>query len=81
MKLYVSFRSDIEPPTKMASGNFNKLKKRMKDEGEEGAEYTVGLFDIKPNLENLCQAIEDVTQLPADEITEYVIKNGQLREA
>lgn len=79
MKLYVAFRTDVDPPTRTARGSFTILKKEMKEAGE-GAEFTVVLYDIKPNLENLCQAIEDVTELDADWTADYYIKQDQLRE-
>lgn len=80
MKVYVSFRTDIDQPTKLASPSMTKLKADMKLEGD-GAEFTVVLYDIKPNVENLCAAIVDVTDLEAESSQDYRINaQGQLRE-
>jgi hypothetical protein len=80
MKIYVAFRTDVEPNTKIASPSFTKLREELKG-NDPGAEFTVVLFDFKPNVENLCKAIVDVTEIPADSATEYRINaQGQLRE-
>jgi hypothetical protein len=80
MKVYVSFRTDVEPNTRIASPSFTKIKEALK-EHEPGAEFTVVLFDFKPNVENLCKAIVDVTEIQADSATDYKINaQGQLRE-
>jgi len=80
MKIYVAFRTDTDEVERMASPSFTKLKESMKKAGE-GAEFTVALYDIKPNVENLCKAIVDVTDLGADSSTEYRVNaQGQLRE-
>lgn len=84
MKIYVAFRTDTEQIERMASPSMTKLKAQMKgpeDEPHVGAEYTVVLYDIKPNVENLCKAIVDVTDLDAESSTEYRVNaQGQLRE-
>ena len=50
-------------------------------ESVENAEYTVVLYDFKPNLANVCQAITDVTELEALWSLDFKISdNGQLRE-
>jgi len=47
---------------------------------DPGAEFTVILFNFKPNVENLCLAIVDITDIPAESATEYRINpQGQLR--
>lgn len=82
-----------EQPVKWANPSFTKLKGMMKGEldtnGEKlknpldmkGAEFTVVLYDFKPNVSNICQAIMDITELPADSATDYRINDhGQLRE-
>jgi hypothetical protein len=80
MKVYVAFRTDEDPPTKQASPSFTKLKEQMKEAGV-GAEFTVVLYDIKPNVENLCKAIVDVTDLDAESATDFRVNEaGQLRE-
>jgi hypothetical protein len=80
MKVYVAFRTDVDPPTRDASPSFTKLKEAMKGAGA-GAEFTVVLYDFKPNVANVCQAIMDVTELDADSATDYRINDhGQLRE-
>jgi hypothetical protein len=83
MRIYVAFRTDVDPPTKTVRGSFAVLKSLMKGEDEPnvGHEYTVVEYDIKPNLANLCQAVEDVTELPAESATYYrVNEQGQLRQ-
>lgn len=97
MKVYVAFRTDDDVPeglpTKMANPSFTKLKAMMKGEmgtdGEKlkkpidmvGAEFTVVLYDFKPNVANVCQAIVDVTELDAESATDYRVNDqGQLRE-
>jgi hypothetical protein len=97
MKIYVAFRTDEAPegaPTKMANPSLTKLKLMMKGEmdpvsGEKlkkpidmvGAEFTAVLYDFKPNVANVCQAIVDVTELDAESATDYRINDhGQLRE-
>ena len=80
MKIYVAHRTDVDPTTRMASGSFTKLKEQMKEAGG-GAEFTVVLHDFKPNVENVCQAIMDVTECDAVESTDYRVNDqGQLRE-
>ena len=80
MKIYVAFRTDTDPVEKMASPSFTKLKEQMKETGE-GAEFTVALYDFKPNVENLCKAIVDVTDLGAESASDYRVNaQGQLRE-
>lgn len=80
MKIYVAFRTDVEPPTRMASPSFTKLKEQMKEVGA-GSEFTVALYDFKPNVGNVCQAIVDVNEIGADSATEYRVNDqGQLRE-
>ena len=79
MKIYVAFRTDVDPPTRLASPSFTKLKKELQQ--TKNASYTVALFDIKPNVENLCKAITDVTELEADEATDYIVNaQGHLRK-
>jgi len=81
MKIYVAYRTDVDPPTKLADGSFTTLRKLMKAEGP-GAEFTVALYDFKPSLANLVQAIVDVTELPAESATDYRVNDhGHLREA
>lgn len=97
MKVYVAFRTDDDVPegmpTKMANPSFTKLKGMMKGEldqnGEKlkkpidmsGAEFTVVLYDFKPNVANVCQAIVDVTEIGAESATDYRVNDhGQLRE-
>ncbi len=84
MKIYVAFRTDEiedeEVPKRFAGPSFTKLKESMKDAGA-GAEFTVVLYDFKPNVANVCQAIVDVTELDADSATDYRVNDhGQLRE-
>lgn len=84
MKVYVAFRTDDvddeDIPKRMASPSFTKLKESMKEAGG-GAEFTVVLYDFKPNVANVCQAIADVTELEATSATDYRINDqGQLRE-
>ena len=84
MKIYVAFRTDDDPPEdaalKMASPSFTKLKEQMKEAGG-GAEFTVALYDFKPNVGNVCQAIVDVNEIGADSATDYRVNDqGQLRE-
>ena len=80
MKIYVAFRTDVEPPTRMASPSFTKLKEQMK-ESDPGSEFTVALFDFKPSVGNVCQAIVDVTEIGAESATDYRVNDhGQLRE-
>ena len=83
MKVYVAFRTDeIEDaePTRLASPSFTKLKEQMKEAGP-GAEFTVALYDFKPNVANVCQAIVDVSELDAESATDYKVSDsGQLRE-
>ena len=80
MKIYVAFRTDEEIPTRIASPSFTKLKESMKEAGA-GAEFTVALFDFKPSVGNVCQAIVDVTELDAESSTDYRVNDsGQLRE-
>ena len=79
MKIYVAFRTDVDPPTRTAEGSFNKLKRRLVD--TIGAEYTVATFDIKPDLVSICAAIVDVTTLEADEAAQYKVnERRQLRK-
>ena len=79
MKVYVSFRTDVEPNTRIASPSFTKIKEALKTH-DKGAEFTVVLFDFKPNVENLCKAITDVTEIDAESATSYRINaQGQLR--
>jgi len=79
MKVYVAFRTDVEPTTRIANPSFTKLKGLLKDH-DPGAEFTVVLFNFKPNVENLCLAIVDITDIPAESATEYRINpQGQLR--
>lgn len=97
MKIYVAFRTDDgapeDAPTKMANPSFTKLKSMMKGEMSpdgvklkkpidmSGAEFTVVLYDFKPNVANVCQAIVDVTELDAESATDYRVNDhGQLRE-
>ena len=80
MKVYVAFRTDGETVEKLANGSYTKLQKEMKEEGA-GAEFTVVLYDFKPNLANVCQAVMDVTELPGEWSKEFRINDqGQLRE-
>lgn len=80
MKIYVAFRTDGEAVEKTANGSFTKLKEFMKETGD-GAEFTVVLYDFKPNLANVCQSITDVTELEAEWSKEFRINSsGQLRE-
>jgi hypothetical protein len=80
MKIYVAFRTDVEPPTRIASPSRTKIKEALKGY-EAGAEFTVVLFNFKPNAENLCKAIVDVTEIDAEEATSYRINvQGQVRE-
>jgi hypothetical protein len=78
MKFYVAHRTDVDPPTKMASGSKTLLKADMKACGD-GAEFTLVLHDVKPNLANFVQAVMDVTELDAVEATDYYVSHGQLR--
>jgi hypothetical protein len=93
MKIYVAYRTDGDAVEKMALGSFNKLKAVMKGThnmtGKKlkkpvdmiGAEFTVVLYDFKPNLDNICQAVTDPQELPALESYEYrVNEHGQLRQ-
>lgn len=81
MKIYVAHRTDVEPSTRMASGSMTKLKEMMKATKEE-AEFTVVLHNVKPNVENFCTAIVDVTDLDAEESWGFRLnKHGQLRKA
>ena len=93
MKIYVAFRTDVEPNKKMACGSMTILKGRMKGThgatGKKlkkpidriGAEFTVVLYDFKPNLTNVCQAISNVTELPGTWELEFKInEQNQLRE-
>jgi hypothetical protein len=93
MKIYVVFRTDTEETERTANGSLTKLKGYMKGThnalGEPlkkpvdktGAEYTVVLYEFKPNLTNVCQAVMDVTELDALKSWEFRINNiGQLRE-
>jgi hypothetical protein len=97
MKIYVTFRTDDDAPedapTKMANPSLTKLKLMMKGEmspeGEKlkkpidmaGAEFTVVLYDFKPNVANVCQAIVDVAEIIATSATYYRVNDhGQLRE-
>lgn len=78
MKVYVAFRTDVDPPPRLASPSFTKLKKQMVI--TKNADYTVALYDIKPNVENLCKAIVDVTDLDAEEAMYFhVNEQGHLR--
>lgn len=92
MKIYVAFRTDEDPPSRMAEGSFNKLRGRMKGthdaSGKQlkkpidmvGAEFTVAEYNFKPNLTNVCQAIADVADLGAESATSYrVNEQNQLR--
>lgn len=84
MKIYVAFRTDEvedeDVPKRIAGPSFTKLKEQMKEAGA-GAEFTVALYDFKPNVENVCKAIVDVTDLGADSATDYRVNDhGQLRE-
>lgn len=80
MKVYVAFKTDEDPPTRQASPSFTKLKEEMK-KADAGSTFTVVLYDFKPNVANVCQAIMDVTELDADSATDYRINDqGQLRE-
>lgn len=84
MKIYVAFRTDDvddeDALMRMASPSFTKLKESMKEAGS-GAEFTVALYDFKPNVDNMCKAIVDVTDIGADSATDYrVNSSGQLRE-
>lgn len=84
MKIYVAFRTDeVEDediPKRIAKPSFTILKGLMKEAGP-GAEFTVALFDIKPSVGNVCQAIVDITELDAESSTDYRINDhGQLRE-
>lgn len=78
MKIYVAHRTDVDPPRVVgASGSFTKIKKRMK----KGRTYTVVLHDFKPNLDNICTAIVDVTDLDAEWARDYVVTEaGHVRE-
>lgn len=79
MKIYVAFRTD-KKVKKMASPSMTKLREQMKKKGE-GAAFTVALFDFKPNVENLCKAIVDVTDIGAESASYFRINaQGQLRE-
>lgn len=81
MKIYVAHRTDVEPSTRMASGSMTKLKELMKETKEE-AEFTVVLHNVKPNVENFCKAIVDVTDLDAEESWDFRLnQHGQLRKA
>jgi hypothetical protein len=80
MKIYVAFRTDVDPPTRIANGSFTTIKKLMKEEGS-GAEFTLALYDFKPSLVNMCQAIMDVTEIGAESAIDYhVTDKGHLRE-
>lgn len=83
MKVYVAFRTDVADgtaPPKMASNSFTKLKEQMKEAGA-GAEFTVAIYDFKPSVANVCQAIVDVNELGAESATDYRVNDhGQLRE-
>ena len=93
MKIYCAFRTDEDPPSRMTEGSFNKLRARMKGTHDAsgkklkkpldmaGAEFTVVLYDFKPSLPNVCQAIADVTDLAAESATRYRVNDqNQLRE-
>jgi hypothetical protein len=93
MRIYVAFRTDEDPPTRMAEGSFNKLRGRMKGthaaNGKKlkkpismvGAEFTVAEYNFKPNLTNVCQAVADITEMDAESATSYRInEQNHLRE-
>jgi len=97
MKIYVAFRTDEHDdddiPQRMATPSLTKLKLMMKGEagpdGEKlkkpiamaGCEFTVALYDFKPSVGNICQAIIDITELDAESSTDYRVNDhGQLRE-
>lgn len=84
MRIYVAHRTDVDPPTKMASGSISTLRDRMRGPSKKpniGADYTVVEHDIKPDLANLCQAIEDVTEIDAvSALYFHVNDKGHLRE-
>lgn len=79
MKVYVAHRTDVDPSRRWASGSFTKLKVRMKK--KRGATFTVVLHEFKPNLDNICAAIVDVTDLDAEWARDYqVTEAGHVRE-
>lgn len=80
MRIYVAFRTDTDQGEKTANGSLTKLKAEMKAAGS-GAEFTVGEYNFKPNLSNVCQAIVDVTDLDAESAVYFRVNDqGQLRE-
>ena len=78
MKIYVSFeQTGADSVEKMASGSLTKLLNKLR---KQGGEFTVALFDVKPNVDNICKLIVDVTELEAEWVREYVAADGRLRE-
>lgn len=95
MKVYVAFRMDENEADdqRFANGSMTILSKMMKGtvdkEGKErkkpvdmsGSEWTVVLYDFKPNVANVCKAIVDVTDITAVSGKDYRVNDhGQLRE-
>jgi hypothetical protein len=80
MKLYVAFRTDAKPKKKLASGSFTKLKERVKETKLEDSEWTIVLFDVKPNLDNCCQLVENVAKLEGEWAKDFRLMASGLRE-
>lgn len=80
MKIYVAWRTDVDPPKRIVGGNINKLIPKLRDCGP-GAEFTVALLNVQPTLLDLCKVIESPENFGAEEVTEYAVNDQkQLRK-
>ena len=83
-KVYVAFREapakPIPKPRMLASNSQTKLKADMRE--HIGSEWTVALYDLKPNVETLCAlAMGKLKEMDAESSTRYRVNDsGQLRE-